>query len=180
MGERSYRREEIAAVGQFCRAVLLDAGHELIGYLEPGAQSVGRAWIGDDFVQGVERLLAMPTRVVWAGRHAHPPAGETLYETAVSVAPLTAPRRGFIGRYVLNHDQYSYVDKATVLENDDRYRIHPLPVLTAETSDDDRCLRGARTTGDPALIGYWARNLISTSDTVPPGFDVLEFDLVQA
>ncbi|MFQ6395751.1 hypothetical protein ACLMAJ_20075 [Nocardia sp. KC 131] len=166
-------------MGQFCRAVLLDAGHKLIGYLESGVEPSGRAWIGDDFVQSVERLLAIPTRVVWAGRYARPEVGETLYETVTSVAPLSPPHRGFIGRYVLNHDQYSYVDKATVLENDDRCRIHPLPVLTAETAQGDRCLRDTRTTGNPRLVGAWAENRISTSDTIPPGFDLLEFNIVQ-
>jgi hypothetical protein len=160
--------------------VLLDADHKLIGYLEPCPKPEERTWIGDDFVQGVERLLVVPTRVVWAGRYPNPAEfNETLYDAAESVAQLRAPQHGFIGRYILNHDRRAYVDKATVLENGHRDRIHPLPVLTAV---DTRCcgeLREGRTVGDATLVGSWAGDRISLSGNVPAGFELLKFDLVQ-
>lgn len=161
---------------QFCRAVFLDADHELIGYLEPKVGFMKQAWIGDDFVQGVERLLTVPTRVVWAGPQPHPqgvPTDKSLYDKAVSVAPLVAPRYGFIGRYILNHDKRTYVDKAAVLGGDGE-RIHPLPMLTAEGAGCD----GGRTGGDAALVGAWAGDRISLSATVPAGFEPLNYDLV--
>ncbi|WP_063038063.1 hypothetical protein [Nocardia pseudovaccinii] len=155
-------------MGQFCRAVFLDADHKLIGYLEPKIRFLKRAWIGDDFVQGVERLLTVPTRVVWAG----PQVGKqtSLYDKAASVAPLVAPQNGFIGRYILNHDKRTYVDKATVRHGADRHRIHPLPMLTAEGAD---CAGGAA-----ALVGTWSGDRISMSATVPTGFALLEYDMV--
>ncbi|WP_433192749.1 hypothetical protein ACQP1G_29130 [Nocardia sp. CA-107356] len=164
-------------MGQFCRAVFLDADHKLIGYLEPKVRFLRRAWIGDDFVQGVERLLTVPTRVVWAGPLPRPHgvrADESLYDKAASVAPLVAPQHGFIGRYILNHDKRTYVDKATVLGSDDRERIHPLPMLTADGSGCD----GGRTGGDVALVGAWAGDRISMSAIVPTGFELLKYDLV--
>lgn len=167
-------------MGPFCRAVLLDADHKLIGYLEPCPKPKERTWIGDDFVQGVERLLTVPTRVVWAGRYPNSAVtDETLYNAAESVAQLHAPQRGFIGQYILNHDRRAYVDKATVLENGHRYRIHPLPVLTAV---DTRCggeFGEGRTDGDATLVGSWAGDRISLSGKVPAGFELLKFDLVQ-
>ncbi|MFE9322145.1 hypothetical protein ACIHDR_33140 [Nocardia sp. NPDC052278] len=155
-------------MGPFCRAVFLDADHKLIGYLEPKIRFLRRAWIGDDFVQGVERLLTVPTRVVWAG----PQVGEqtSLYDKAASVAPLVAPQNGFIGRYILNHDKRTYVDKATVRHGDDRHRIHPLPMLTAEGAD---CAGG-----DAAPVGTWSGDRISMSATVPTGFELLKYDMV--
>ncbi|WP_228003100.1 hypothetical protein [Nocardia australiensis] len=157
---------------QFCRAVLLDAGHTLIGYLDACVKLRHRAWIGDDFVQGVERLLSVPTRVVWTGRQ------EPLYGTAETVGSLVAPQRGFVGQYLINHDKRVYVDKATVLENGDRYRIHPLPVLTAEGPVYGVRLDDGRLSGNTALAGSWARDRISVSPDVPTGFEQLIFDLV--
>ena len=169
LSESRYPREEITPVGQFCRAVFLDADHQLIGYLEPKMRSMRRAGIGDDFVQGVERLLTVPTRVVWAGLHGIQ-ADESLYDKAASVAPLVAPQHGFIGRYILNHDKRTYVDKAKVLPGDDSHRIHPLPMLTA---DGVGCAGG-----DIALVGAWSGDRISMSATVPAGFELLKCDLV--
>ncbi|WP_406274969.1 hypothetical protein OH799_02170 [Nocardia sp. NBC_00881] len=159
------------------RAVLLTGDHRLLGYVEPGTKLTEHAGIGHHLVQGIERLLGTPARVVWAGRDAPPQHDdENLYETAASVAPLATPEHGAIGRYLLNHDRRAFVDKATVLENETRHRIHPLPLLTAEPvpAADDR-----HTVGDHTLIGSWARALISVRDTVPNGFEQLKFDLIE-
>jgi hypothetical protein len=173
--ESRYPREEITPVGQFCRAVFLDADHKLIGYLEPSARFMRRAWIGDDFVQGVERLLTVPTRVVWAGPAASRMVA-SLYAEAGSVAPLVAPQFGFIGRYILNHDKGSYVDKASVRRSGDRGRIHPLPMLTADSNACDGL--GGPSAGEVTLVGTWARDRISMSGTLPSGFEPLAYDLV--
>lgn len=161
---------------QLYRAVLLTDDHRLLGYVEAGAKLMAHAEIGHHTVQGVERLLDTPARVVWAG-HASPrsqPDGENLYRTANSVAALVAPDHGAVGRYLLNHDLRVFVDKATVLENDARHRIHPLPLLTAEPAPDT-----GRTVGDHTLLGSWAYALVSVRDIVPEGFEQLKFDLVE-
>ncbi|WP_433664809.1 hypothetical protein ACQPW1_23240 [Nocardia sp. CA-128927] len=150
---------------QFYRAVLLDDDHRLIGYVEPGAQLEEHAWIGNHGVQGVERLLSVPARVVWARREF---GRENLYEVAASVAPLVAPEHGCTGRYIVNHDQCGYVDKAAARENARRRRIHPLPILTAEEGTELH-----------ALAGAWARDRISVSDNVPEGFELWKFDIAE-
>ncbi|WP_405163524.1 hypothetical protein OG203_45970 [Nocardia sp. NBC_01499] len=148
---------------QFYRAVLLDDDHRLIGYVEPGAQLEEHAWIGNHSVQGVERLLSVPARVVWALR-----LGSDLYDAAASVAPLVPPEHGCTGRFILNHDRCGYVDKAAARENASRRRRHPLPILTAEGGADGH-----------ALAGTWARDRISVGDNVPVGFELWKFDVAE-
>ncbi|MFC9437907.1 hypothetical protein [Nocardia sp. NPDC057030] len=150
---------------QFYRAVLLDDDHRLIGYVEPDTQLEEHAWIGHHLVQGIERLLTTPARVVWAEQRI---GRENLYAAAASVAPLIPPEHGCTGRYIVNHDQLGYVDKATVRENALRRRIHPLPILTAEGGADRH-----------ALAGRWAHDRISVGDDVPEGFELWKFDVAE-
>ncbi|WP_040777808.1 hypothetical protein [Nocardia pneumoniae] len=161
---------------QLYRAVLRTDDHRLLGYVEAGPKLMEHARIGHHVVQGVERLLGTPARVVWAGYAAPPsePDRENLYHTASSVAALVAPEHGAVGRYLINHDRRVFVDKATVLENDARHRIHPLPLLAAEPTPDT-----GRTIGDHTLLGSWANALVSVRDIVPEGFEQLKFDLVE-
>lgn len=161
---------------QLYRAVLRTGDHRLLGYVDVGARLMEHARIGNHLVQGIERLLWQPTRVVWAGREA-PRRGqcnENTYRTASSVAALVPPEHGAVGRYLLNHDLRIFMDKATVLENQARHRIHPLPLLTAEPAPEQ-----CHTSGDHTLLGAWADALISVRDTVPEGFEQRKFDLVE-
>lgn len=160
---------------QLYRAVLRTDDHRVLGYVDVGARLMEHARIGHHLVQGIERLLAEPARVTWAGRSAPgSPKTENLYHTADSVAALIPPEHGTAGRYLLNHDMRIFVDKATVLENEARQRIHPLPLLTADPTPDP-----CRTVGDHTLLGSWAHALISVRDTVPKGFEQRKFDLVE-
>ncbi|MFI9413107.1 hypothetical protein [Nocardia gamkensis] len=160
---------------QLYRAVLRTDDHRVLGYVDVGARLMEHARIGHHLVQGIERLLAEPARVTWAGRSAPgSPKTENLYHTVDSVAALLPPEHGAVGRYLLNHDMRIFVDKATVLENEARHRIHPLPLLTADPTPDP-----GRTVGDHTLLGSWAHALISVRDTVPKGFEQRKFDLVE-
>ncbi|MFE7746186.1 hypothetical protein [Nocardia sp. NPDC057455] len=160
---------------QLYRAVLRTEDHRVLGYVDLGARLMEHARIGHHLVQGIERLLAEPARVTWAGRGApRSPNGENRYRIVESVAALIPPEHGAVGRYLLNHDLRIFVDKATVLENEVRHRIHPLPLLTAEPAPDP-----GRTAGDRTLLGSWAHALISVRDSVPKGFEQRKFDLVE-
>ncbi|WP_174189562.1 hypothetical protein [Nocardia barduliensis] len=160
---------------QLYRAVLRTEDHLVLGYVDAGAKLMDHARIGHHRVQGIERLLATPARVTWAGREApRPRHGENLYRSSGSVAALVPPEHGAVGRYLLNHDLRIFVDKATVLENEVRHRIHPLPLLTAEPAPDP-----GRIAGDHTLLGAWAHALISVCDTVPDDFEQRKFDLVE-
>ncbi|WP_146251303.1 hypothetical protein [Nocardia tenerifensis] len=142
--------------------MLLDDDHRVIGYVEPGVRLEEHAWVGNHEVQGVERLLTMPTRVVWARWQGR------LYETVARVAPLAPPEHGCTGQYILNHDRFEYVDKAGVRMNARRRRVHPLPILTVESG-----------TGMPPWAGSWAHDRISLSDTVPEGFELWKFEQLE-
>ncbi|NKY28298.1 hypothetical protein [Nocardia gamkensis] len=160
---------------QLYRAVFRTDDHRVLGYVDVGARLMEHVRIGHHLVQGIERLLAEPARVTWAGRSAPgSPKTENLYHTVDSVAALLPPEHGAVGRYLLNHDMRIFVDKATVLENEARHRIHPLPLLTADPTPDP-----GRTVGDHTLLGSWAHALISVRDTVPKGFEQRKFDLVE-
>ncbi|MBF6302319.1 hypothetical protein IU459_32970 [Nocardia amamiensis] len=88
--------------------------------------------------------------------------------------PVPAPT----GRYVINHDQRSYVDKDAVPADAHGKRIHPLPVLTMEGLGAG-VFREDRTSGNSALAGTWARDRITVADTIPVGYRETQFDLME-
>lgn len=82
--------------------------------------------------------------------------------------------------YVLNHDKRLFVDKRTVGEHP-RWpgeRWHPLVALTVEGSSvayyfDDP----VNSAEDGLLVGAWARDHISVSETYPSDWEELKFTL---
>ncbi|MGW5218747.1 hypothetical protein ACWEQA_12855 [Nocardia sp. NPDC004085] len=179
-------------MGQFFRAVLLaDDADDIVGYIDPWDYHMSiklreHSWIGDEFVEAVERLLTEPTRVVWAGHYADiEPGGikpENLYDRADSATKATVPDSAVIGRYVINHDKRVYVDKTIVPANDVGLRMHPLPILTAEGNGrGGGDLHPQYTTGDLGFeaVGSWARDRITVGNAVPDGYGQLHFDLIE-
>ncbi len=140
------------------------------------------SWIGNEFIEVVERVLTSPTRVVWAGDYAdsEPGSPSNLFNKAKTATKITTPDEIPVGRYVINHDKRVYVDKTTVVANASGFAMHPLPVLTAEGNGrGGGDLRQESTTGNYALVGTWARARITVADTVPNGYRGLEFDLIE-
>ncbi|MEU8901318.1 hypothetical protein AB0C65_36000 [Nocardia sp. NPDC048505] len=137
-----------------------------------GLKLMEHCWLGNEFVTVVESRLKTPKRVVWAGDEAdREPDGPNLYfraptNPATRLVPenMVGPIEG--GRYVINHDRRTYVDKAKIKK--DRYRdgwvMHPLPILTAEGE------------GNEGLWGSWARARITVADEIPEEYTELEFD----
>jgi len=119
------------------------------------------------------------SRVVWAGDYANDELehAKTLYTMCSEynrIAP--AEKKTEIYRYVVNHSKRQFVDKSKVPVSADGYALHPLPLLTAEGNG-----RGG---GDyygksQALVGAWARDIISVEDTAPAGFAEIVFNLVE-
>ncbi|MBF6332393.1 hypothetical protein [Nocardia transvalensis] len=177
-------------MGQYYKAVLLaDDTDEISTYLESwdydsGTKLMEHSWIGNAFVEAVEKLLSTQTRVVWAGDYADAEPDNisptNLYSrtrAAVKASPLPACA---VGRYVINHDKHLYVDKATVLANRHGYRIHPLPILTVEGNGrGGGDLHAHRTSGEFSVVGTWARDRITISDTAPDSYEQLPFDLIE-
>jgi hypothetical protein len=89
-------------------------------------------------------------------------------------------------RYLINHTKNEYIDIDTSYNYDSdsdsdseayyhtEHKIHPLPLLTAEVgTGGGGDYRGKAN----EYVGYWARDVISSSDEVPEGFTklVVEF-----
>ncbi|MGY1969642.1 hypothetical protein ACW9HH_35935 [Nocardia gipuzkoensis] len=175
-------------MGQYYKAILLaDDTNEIICSLtardyDHFVKLTEHSWIGNEYVEAVEALLAQPTRVVWAGDYAPKEPGTVLnlYMKANSApkAQKTKPRP--VGGYVVNHDKRLYVDKAAVKPNNHGFRLHPLPILTAEgNGQGGGDLHPENTSGNFDLVGTWARDRISVTDTPPEGYDELTFDLIE-
>ncbi|MGF6886717.1 hypothetical protein ABIA39_004509 [Nocardia sp. GAS34] len=169
-------------MGQFFIAVFLaDDAQAAIGHAIPQhygsfGQLVEHGWIGDPFALAVERFLATPARVVWAGEHADPEAGSeptaNLYWRARSAPLMPECGPGPVGRYVVDHDTHRYIDKIAVPLDRDGQQVHPLVALTAEG-----CTFGLGDFGYHRLIGTWARHRVQVTDIVPNGYRELAFPL---
>lgn len=175
-------------MGQYYKAILLtDDATEITGYLHPRDHDqfmklMEHSWLGNEFVEAVERVLTSPTRVVWAGDYAdnEPGTGLNLFFQSQSATKINSPEDLPVGRYVINHDKRTYVDKTTVVANASGFAIHPLPLLTAEGNGrGGGDLHEESATGNYTLIGTWARDRITVADTVPDGYQGIKFDLIE-
>ncbi len=126
-----------------------------------------------------------PMRVVWAGDYAdneeHLPKNSeqtNLYDIASEKyegKQLKPKESKTYFRYVINHSKKTFVDKFKV-PNVDGWRIHPLPLLTAEGNGRG----GGDFIGESELVGSWSRDSISTSKRKPKEYTELIFDLKES
>lgn len=180
-------------MGQYYIAILL--GHEgearefIRCWLESysfggGAKLMEHAFIGNGFMEAVERLLSplgpfWKSRLVWAGDYADSEPGYVV-ETNLHRAAYDEEeeKRQVVSGdylpedyiYVVNHTKKQYFIKDEVQLVNNMFRIHPLPILTAEGNG-----RGG---GDyrgtnQHLVGSWARNVISVEKEVPKTYQKL-------
>lgn len=76
-------------------------------------------------------------------------------------------------RYIVNHTKQLYVDKKAVNADGHGYRIHPMPLLTAEGNG-----RGGgdfHGTGEPD-VGSWARDVISVEREAPADYEKVHYE----
>lgn len=159
-----------------------------------GAKLMEHSWLGNNFVEAVEQLLAPigkyhKQRVVWAGDYADEENDSelNLYCEAsedendhLHEKPDVATEKY---RYVINHTKKLFVDKLTIPVADTytdketgkvyEYRVHPLPLLTCEGNGRG----GGDYNGEDEVIGSWARDIISVDNEVPLDYEQLEFTL---
>jgi len=145
-----------------------------------GYKLMEHSYMGNVYVQGLEYLISplgmfYKSRVVWAGEYADPEAGSDKNLNAFTSdedieGRMYQPFRHDMSpyRYIVNHTQKVYVDKN--YGEGGGWRVHPLPLLTAEGNG-----RGG---GDyrgitDQLVGTWARNVISVEKEVPDGYTEL-------
>ncbi len=174
-------------MGQYYKAILLDKEKQnVIGWVSPyqydsGSKLMEHSWMENGFVKSFENMIYKnPMPVTWCGDYADAvdgsEEGDTFYslcEDKTNLTPTTELAQ-HKSRYVINHDTKEYVDKTKVPEADG-WKIHPLPLLTAEGNGRG----GGDYRGHSELVGSWSRNLISVSEELPEGFEELIFDLVE-
>lgn len=157
-----------------------------------GLKLMEHSWIGNDFVGVVEDLIAEGgawhgDRIVWAGDYADEEKGSKnnlfgmVERDKCKIKPVGT---GAKYRYVLNIDTKEYVDTNKVPLSDvyvDEtgkewpYTMHPLPILTCEGNGRGG---GDFHKSDP-LVGKWARNRVSVSNTEPKGYTEIEFNVYE-
>lgn len=183
-------------MGQYYKPLAMrDRGNPVLGWCDShnynnGLKLMEHSWLGNNFVSSVESLLILggawyKKPIVWAGDYAENElkTNHNLYQLCEDdneVKPInqidivTYP-------YIVNHTKKLYVDKGKVPggteEGWENYKIHPLPLLTAEgNGQGGGDFRGEDPKG---LIGSWARNSISVESSIPEGYTELVFDLTE-
>lgn len=160
-----------------------------------GAKLMEHSYLNNQFVSATEYLLSpegphWKSRLVWAGDYAdeeampvvevdgEPKGPQNLYHQATEGPDAKkqgtlAPTDMSAYRYIVNHTKRVYVDKDAVKPDEYGYRIHPLPLLTAEGNG-----RGGGDYGghNEAAVGSWARHVISVEKVAPVGYECLNYD----
>jgi hypothetical protein len=156
--------------------------------LGSGLKLMEHSWRKNPFVQAFETLIANnPQRVVWAGDYAddepnrtikwmedskdalgqpfevEEESGANLYDLCEDDTKVSPKARRKEYRYIINRTQMTFVDKRKGMKDADGWQIHPLPLLTCEGNGRG----GGDFRGTSSLIGIWARDVISVSDTKP-------------
>ena len=144
-----------------------------------GLKLMEHSWIGNDFTETFESLLAPnekyhKSRIVWAGDYAEPEPN--LYDLCADknkINPVSKHTKKY--PYIINHTKQVYVDKRKGVKDSDGWQIHPLPLLT--------CVGNSQGGGDffgvdnNNIIGSWSGDVISIDSKKPKGFTELLFDL---
>lgn len=151
-----------------------------------GSKLMEHSYIGNSYVSAVEWLLSpeghfWKSRLVWAGDYADPEADtKTLYDLAQleneakEMKPETRDMSAY--HFLVNHTKKLYVDKRKSPDDGRGFRIHPLPLLTAEGNGrGGGDYRGAH----EDLVGSWARDVISVEKAAPAGFTELKCEFAE-
>jgi hypothetical protein len=178
-------------MGQYYKPIALneEGGNPVKAWMysheyDNGLKLMEHSYINNNFVNAFESQLAeghplFKSKVVWAGDYADEEKGtsKNLYSLCVDKNKINPPAvEPMTYRYLINHTKKLFVDKTKVPENDG-WKIHPLPLLTAEGNGQGG---GDFRNDDPKnIIGSWSRNSISASNEVPKGFKEILFELTE-
>jgi hypothetical protein len=180
-------------MGQYYKPVSVEKRQYVYSHdYNNGLKLMEHSWIGNDFVGVVEDLIAEGgawhgDRIVWAGDYA-----DEEKNRKSNLFSLTEPDKCKITpeptktkyRYVVNMDTKEYVDTkkvplSDVWEDENGkewpFTIHPLPLLTCEGNGRG----GGDFHKEDPLVGAWARNRVTVSNTKPKGYAELEFNLFE-
>lgn len=171
-------------MGQYYRAILLKED-EICKAFSPydydnGAKLMEHSYIGDYFVEAVERALTNKKySLIWAGDY----ADEDYYSRPLSETFVKNEGENHIDdntitpRYIINYSKKVYIDKNKLNNADNEgYIVHPLPILT--------CMGNGRGGGDyhgdnMKLVGTWAKDVISLTnekENIPNDFNEMKVE----
>ena len=150
-------------MGQYYKATSVDKMESLYTH-DYGtlAKLMEHSWIGNSFVNIAEYMLSpkgdwYKNKFVWAGDYAdEEESGNNLYNDAKEIKLNDYPEESS-GRYIVNHTKKEYVDKDIVPEDEEGWKVHPLPLLTCEGNGRG----GGDYREENEFIGIWARDEIS-------------------
>ena len=138
------------------------------------------AWIDNEFVRTIEHLIYQEwfgDRVIWAGDYMDAgrflPADASKKEkklTLYDYAQKKFKKRRIMKkvpyyRFLVNHSKLQYVDKDKVRDNDG-WRVHPLPILTAASNGQGGGDYFAES--GQSYVGTWCGDCIAVAHD-PPG-----------
>ena len=163
-------------MGQYYKPTSVDKMESLYSH-DYGQMSklMEHSYIGNDFVAIAENLLSPEGKwykngFVWAGDYADvEPSGDTLYTLAEEIEGEEEVHPKSTGRYIINHTDKDYVDKNIVPQDEEGWKVHPLPLLTCEGNGRG----GGDYRKDNNWIGAWARHRISVENSIPEGYTEL-------
>ena len=162
-------------MGQYYKPTSVDKMESLYSH-DYGNMSklMEHSYIGNDFVNIAEDLLSPEGEwykhsFVWAGDYAdEEPSGSNLFTLAKEIQ-VNLHNGPSAGRYIINHSTKKYIDKDIVPEDEDGWKVHPLPLLTCEGNGRG----GGDYRKENDSIGIWARDRISIEDSIPEDYTEL-------
>tara|TARA_R100000781_G_scaffold24257_1_gene17957 strand:+ start:43 stop:561 length:519 start_codon:yes stop_codon:yes gene_type:complete len=170
-------------MGQYYKPTSVDKMESLYSH-DYGSMSklMEHSYIGNDFVSIAQYMLTpegdwYKNRFVWAGDYAdEEPSGSNLFTLAkeIQIKFKHAENNLPNGRYIINHSTKEFIDKELVPEDEEGWKVHPLPLITCEGNGRG----GGDYRKENDCIGIWARDRISIEDSVPDGFSELEPNFV--
>ena len=164
-------------MGQYYKPISIDKMESLHSHdYDSMLKLMEHSYIDNHFVNIAEYMLSPQGKwhkhsFVWAGDYAdEEESGNNLYTDAKEIKVDNYLRKmANIGRYIVNHTKKEYVDKDIVPEDQEGWKVHPLPLLTCEGNG-----RGG---GDYRLdnehTGTWARDQISIEEKAPEDYGQL-------
>ena len=175
-------------MGQYYKPVNLETMEWVYSHsYGSGLKLMEHSWIGNDFVGAVMTLLSPKNKwykssIVWCGDYYNEEGEDDYYgevedENKLSdIESMTEEKQ--LNSIIVNHTKKMYVVCKELRKNNWKWRINPLPLLTALGNN-----RGGGDYHDGNKdfdkVGIWARDIISVESSVPKGYKKLKVDFFE-
>lgn len=161
-------------------------------YLGQGLKLMEHSYIGNKVMNAVENMIIpggkwYKNRLVWAGDYAdneptvtptkqipEPNIYSLMDYKGKKIKPSTKPVSKKY-HYLTNYTKTMVIDLSKIVEDKDGWKIHPLSLLICEGNGRG----GGDFHGEDALIGSWARDIISLEDHLIDGFRLVDGQFIE-